>query len=438
MKKNSWLSQWGILTIWGLPCLLQGGKTEGILAVILAAGLSLGVIVLVRKRKEGKLIRRIFSISGLMIAVLGMVRVAMWYSEAVTQPWILVVLTMAVLFIGRSRGEEGRGDMALVWGKFMVIVVVAVLIFQLPTMKNSVTIMNGSIKAGNVWYMGGEVFLLNLPFLYMGIPEKKKETIQEEVAFWDRENIRLFVRWATLWGGFIASVLCLFALWEMPILKKAPFPYLLLGQTGQTVSGASVRLEMLNFLLIIVSMYFSAGVCLDELHRVYHGNKERVAKRQVALLLLTGLLTGIICTGCGDKLGEKKFVLIGDEIQLAKKDSGLEFSCMKLLVVHGGALEELTDHLLQQPNISYETYVAYSNQRMDEDMEQLMEEMDSARLLEYIEELTKKGTEAGLLEYVTIRELLNAGARKEGILLPVLKWKAGKPAVTGRMEFKNP
>ncbi len=466
MRKNSWISQWGVLVLWGIPCLLQGGKKEALFAVVIGGLLCLGVEKLIRctmsgeKQKEiGQDIykyfqdmgiaysigRGILCFVGLVLSIGGIVRVARWYSEAITEVWLFVLLLIVTLFIGGKRGKEGRQAMAGIWGKVLVLAIGAVLFFQIPGLleEKGRLFMAGDEK--NHWsqsiYMGVELLFLNLPFLlletFQECKEKKRHfhgVVQNGIQ---SEKIKHVLRWGTLWGSFGATVFCLMGLWEMEILTLAPFPYLLLGQTGRTFAGTAIRLEMLSFLITVISLYFSARLCVDGLKDCWDDEEIRTKCKQGALVIIAGILVGIVCTGCGRNLGEKKLVLIGDENMLAAGEGNLELSCMKILVVHEGSFQQIAAFLLEQPNISYETYVVYSREPIEQDLTGLMEETGSAEIMEYIEELTRRGTDGGLNEYVTIREFLNCGVKNKEIVLPQLEIVDESIKVTGNVVYKN-
>lgn len=74
---------------------------------------------------------------------------------------------------------------------------------------------------------------------------------------------------------------------------------------------------------------------------------------------------------------------------------------------------------------------------MEEDIQKLMEEADSAQSMKIVDELVKKGTKTGDYEYVTIREFLNACVKKESVTLPVLEIVDGEIRVTEFVEYKN-
>lgn len=477
MKKNSWLFQWGILNIVGGGFLFHGGKADALSGVFIGAVLSVAVMLLRRKcsQKSGRL-RFLLGIGlscfGLLMAVHVMSCVTVWYSDMIEQKWLAILLIAVVLSIGAVGGKKARNMQLLVWGKIMLIAVVATLLFQLPGKEFAFSLHDDALNVGNALQYGVLLFLVNLPFYRLAEDNS------------DEKNHSMYgvLRILFLWGGYFLVVLCLIGLWEIEILRLAPFPYLLLGQTATTYGGANVRLETVNFLLTMVSLYFAAGVCMDDIRRkiwICRNTGESdvtVKEREVSFAtvkkkereymivkkdraenmtfilknkrggtwrLLCSLCVIGICVllsgenGRGIKLSDKTLVFVGDAKQLEAKTPQAEYSCMELLVVNGTESIEDIRRILQQPNVSYEIPVAYAKKDLVEDMEDVMAEMSAAEAMKYVEEFAKGGTGTGFDEYVTIREYLNALIRGEGVVLPVVGMKQGEIIVYGSAYIKD-
>ena len=432
--RNSWITQIGVLYILGLPFILQSEKKEALGAVAVAAGLSMTVQILMRKWKNSPLKRVFWTVLrffGLILALGGLVSVTSWYAEAVEGIWLPLGMLIIALLIGRNRGREGETAMRNLWSKIVIVGIFTVLIFQLPNMTFSYDGPMQVLQWGSALRMGVLLFLVNLPFMV-------NMTVSEEIEIGNEEEKsallgkEFFRNFGFVWVIFFLVVWLLIGMWEMEILRIAPHPYMLFGGTGRTIFGTAVRLEALNYMLVVVSLYFSAVSCLDELKQVLNMKQDKKKKKEVVALLVAGLIAGVLCTGCGAKLSEKELVLIGDENKLTG-----ELSSMKVLVVHNERLEKLIPFLLSQPSISYQGIVVYSKEPLDEALGELMKEMEVSDIMDYVEKLTEPVTQMNSGEYVTVRQMLNSCFSGEKMILPQVQLSGEEIKVIGKVTYKN-
>lgn len=456
-RKNSWIRQLGILNILGIPILLHGEKMEVVLATLVAAALSfLGLPLLIKCNRKMKLendcrntpgvfIRRLvlvcFQFMGMVLALGAMIAVAWWYSEKSSWLWLLGAMGVITLLVGRKRGEQGRDSMIRIWEKVLGVSLFLLLVFQIPYTEFSYihteftlpgTTATGGVFSNMEWWkvfaMGVGIFGVNLPFYLVPLyGEPLGDSGKEELLF----------SHGILWGIFLLTVLIVVGMWEIPVLKQAAYPFMLLGQTGTGYRGENVRLEALCFLIVIVLLYFSAGACLDGWHALMRGKEKNKPRKEVGFVVAAGALAVLLCTGCAPRLAEQQFVLIGDEEQLISAEENVKISSMKMLVIHSQDLGELVPHVLKHPNLSLSIPVVYSKEAVYQPLEEIMEGMGAQDTMSYVEELAERGTKISPGEYVTVREVLNAWATGRTLQLPVVEIREQELEITGSVWYKD-
>lgn len=406
MKRGSWLYSWGILVVYGIPILVQGGEFEGIVGVLVAAILTVfGEYLLYRCLHPDGVIQKIGSclllFLGLFFAVLGMVRVAEHYSDAIRSPWILLIMSLIALSVGLRGNPSGRKMMVKVFHFFLLAGIVFVLVFQLPNLPYLYGNQAQAFDYTSGFEMGCRIFAIQFPISVAKIRGREYSIGNTLLS----------------WGLFLATVLMLLGMWENKVLQAAKVPYLLLGQTGRTPSGNPMPMEALNFMLVIVSLYCSARICLEEIGECFM--KKDICKygRTMGITLLAGVMAALFCTGCAPKLSEKELVFVGDERDLMKEEKYQELSCMKLLIIRTPDIGQIMPYVLAEPNLSYEIFVAYGN--------------------EVPKDYAGDGTKMSLSEYVTIRELLNSCYTTQEIRLPKLELRDGNLIEVDQVIYKN-